>query len=148
MKSVMMMRGFAMASTLLAAGCDGKASPETGVTCTNDVTIGAPAGQTSLFLVTKGVEMNDEGAAGPVPANGILVTIISPIDEIQACEGDCDAGDSFDQEQDVVTNEFGLLQYTIGIDAVGLSATSGVSSFDIVESFNSVSQCNTTVNIN
>lgn len=132
-------------SAALLTGCSGKPSPEAEVTClaSDEVsysqTLGGPP---AFILVSKPVAANDPGSGGAVPANGIVATVTSPVENIQICKGDCtDGSGSFETEKDVETNDDALLQYTLGLDP------SSSVSVTIIESFNALSSCTTDVTI-
>lgn len=134
---------------LAAVGC-GKASPEAQLECVNTVDVEFTPGVTGtggtlaagFFLVQKSITMTDPGLGGDVPANGVIATVLSPVDFIQICEGDCLDGDGdFAQEQEVTTDENAILSYTLGL--------APVSNFEgtIVETFNPQSRCETNVSM-
>ena len=123
---------------LLSVGC-GKASPEAQLDCVNsaDVTV---VGSAQTIVVQKGVTKNDPGLGGAVPANGVIADVMSPVDFVLICEGNCTDGDgSFDQTQEVTTDDNGFLIYTLGF------LPTAVFEGEILESFNPSSQCVTTV---
>ena len=123
-----------------AAACSGKASPEVDITCSGGT---FSTFVNNLAMVQKTVSASDAAAGGAVPANGITATVISPVASVQICPDDClDGSGSFKQEQEVDTDDFGVFQYTIGIDP--LVPFEG----DIIEIFNAISApCTTTVTI-
>ena len=124
----------------LASGCSGKASPEAAITCGSSATVTTFVN--NLAMVQKTIQADDPGLGGPVPANGITATVISPTSAVQICEGDClDGSGSFKQEQDVAVDDNGIFLYTIGIDPA--QPFSG----DVIEVFSAVDSCFTTVTI-
>ena len=135
-----------LASAAVAvAGCSGQPSPEAKISCgTVDsvayvATSGAPI---AFYMVQKSITATDDGAGGPVPANGIVATVISPVASVQICKGDClDGNGSFGQEKDVTTDDNAILKYTLQLDPDGPFTGS------VTESFNAVSQCETDVTI-
>lgn len=124
------------------AGC-GRASPSVTVSCVNDpnVTVQGGGGASAFFLVRKGVVM-DEPGAGAAPANGITADVLSPVEFIQICAGDCiDGGGNFGQTKEVTTDENGFLTYTLGF-----ISPPAMYQGDVIEAFNPQSQCSTRVN--
>jgi hypothetical protein len=127
-------------SAALLAGCSGKPSPESEITCgtVGSVTFGSPG--TYLFQIQKTVTANDPGLGGPVPANGLTASVYAQVEEIEICEGDCLDGDgNFDNPQDVATNDDGILIYTLGVNATGVYQGS------VIESFGADSVCTTEI---
>lgn len=129
----------------LITGCSGKPSPETEITCNNSPQVSytqTEGGAPGFFLVSKNVSASDPGAGGQVPANGITATVTSPVANVQICVGDCtDGSGSFGTEKDVDTNDDAQLQYTLGLDP------SAPVSIEVVEAFNAISSCTTSVSI-
>lgn len=132
-------------AAVVAAGCSGKPSPEAKITCgtfegvSYNVPPGSPVG---FILVQKSITATDDGAGGPVPANGIVATVMSPVDSVQICDGDClDGTGGFSQEKDIETSDDAILSYTLGLDP------NGPFTGFVTESFNALNQCFTDVTI-
>lgn len=134
-----------VAAAFAAAGCTAKPSPETTVTCGATEGIfytGNPGDPVAYIMVQKSVALSDPGLGGEVPANGIIATIISPVDTVQVCKGDClDGSGTFKQELDVATDDIGILKYTAELDP------SVPFTGDLLESFHALDACTTAVQV-
>lgn len=130
-------------TAIVAMGCSGKPSPEAQIQCGTVDGVSYIGADVGFFLIQKAITATDDGAGGPVPANGIVATVMSPVASVQICEGDClDGTGGFSQEQDVTTSDDAILTYTLGLDP-----TAGSYEGVVTESFNALSQCQTDVSV-
>lgn len=103
-----------------AVACDGSPSPFAGVACSagNAVIFEGAAGSSGVFIVVKVISIDDPGAGGAAqPGNGLQAVIYGDSEIVSFCDGRCTTADTFETNLETTTDENGVLEYTLRVQA-------------------------------
>lgn len=113
-----------------AIACDGSPSPETTILCSTvgDILFEGAAGSSAFFIVVKVITIDDSGSAsGSQPGNDLESIVYGDSDLVSFCEGRCDGADTYDTNLTTRTDENGVLEYTIRLQAPNGTRTGQVT---------------------